>query len=83
MLEPEYASDQMVWWFWSTRSGRPIFGELALLDDGLHTASVIASEPTRCLIFTCCDFLKALRASDAIVILEELVKRFRRTFDSL
>lgn len=62
------------------------FGELALLDDGLRTASVIASEPTRCLILTRWDFLSALRESDvemAIVILEELAKRFRRALDSL
>lgn len=62
------------------------FGELALLDDGLRTASVIASEPTRCLVLTRWDFLNALRESGvdmAIVILEELAKRFRRALDSL
>ena len=62
------------------------FGELALLDDGLRTASVIAVEPTRCLVLTRWDFLSALRESDvemAIVILEELAKRFRRALDSL
>ena len=62
------------------------FGELALLDDGLRTASVIASEPTRCLVLTRWDFLSVLRESDvemAIVILEDLAKRFRRALDSL
>ncbi len=62
------------------------FGELALLDDGMRTASVIASEPTQCLVLTRWDFLSALRESDvemAIVILEELAKRFRRALDSL
>ena len=62
------------------------FGELALLDDGLRTASVIASEPTQCLVLTRWDFLAALRESDvemSIVILEELAKRFRRALDSL
>ena len=62
------------------------FGELALLDDGLRTASVIASEPTKCLVLTRWDFLGALRESDpemAIVILEQLAKRFRRALDSL
>jgi CRP/FNR family transcriptional regulator, cyclic AMP receptor protein len=61
------------------------FGELALLDDGVRTASVIASEPTRCLVLTRWDFLSALRESGvemAIVILEELAKRFRRALDS-
>ena len=62
------------------------FGELALLDDGLRTASVIAAEPTHCLVLTRWDFLAALRESDvemSIVILEELAKRFRRALDSL
>jgi len=62
------------------------FGELALLDDGMRTASVTASEPTQCLVLTRWDFLSALRESDvemAIVILEQLAKRFRRALDSL
>lgn len=62
------------------------FGELALLDDGLRTASVIASEPTRCLALTRWDFLAALREADvemSIVILQELAKRFRRALDAL
>lgn len=62
------------------------FGELALLDDGLRTASVVATEPTQCLVLTRWDFLTALRESDvemAIVILEQLAKRFRRALDSL
>ena len=62
------------------------FGELALLDEGMRTASVIASEPTQCLVLTRWDFLSALRESDvemAIVILEQLAKRFRRALDSL
>ena len=62
------------------------FGELALLDDGLRTASVIASEPTQCLALTRWDFLSALRETDAemsIIILQELAKRFRRALDSL
>jgi CRP-like cAMP-binding protein len=40
------------------------FGELALLDDGLRTASVVASEPTQCLVLTRWDFLTALREGD-------------------
>jgi CRP-like cAMP-binding protein len=62
------------------------FGELALLDDGLRTASVVATEPTQCLVLTRWDFMSALRESDvemAIVILEQLAKRFRRALDSL
>ncbi|HJR80013.1 MAG TPA: cyclic nucleotide-binding domain-containing protein [Anaerolineales bacterium] len=62
------------------------FGELALLDDGLRTASVVAVEPTKCLVLTRWDFLAALRESDvemSIVILQELAKRFRRALDAL
>ena len=63
------------------------FGELALLDDGgLRTASVNATEPTKCLALTRWDFLTALRESDvemSVVILQELAKRFRRALDSL
>ena len=62
------------------------FGELALLDDGVRTASVLATEPTKCLVLTRWDFLNALRESDpemAIVILQQLAKRFRRALDSL
>ena len=28
------------------------FGELALLDDGLRTATVVTTEPTKCLVLT-------------------------------
>ena len=37
------------------------FGELALLDSGPRTASVIATEPTHCLILPRENFLGALR----------------------
>lgn len=62
------------------------FGELALLDDGPRTASVIAQESTQCLVLTRWDFLTALRESDAemsVTILQELAKRFRRALDAL
>ena len=62
------------------------FGELALLDDGLRTASVIATEPTKCIILTRWEFLGTLREADpemAIVILQQLARRFRRALDSL
>ncbi len=62
------------------------FGELALLDDGLRTASVVASEPTSCLVLTRWDFLSVLRETDvemSIIILQELARRFRRALDSL
>jgi|SRR5215216_2431175 len=62
------------------------FGELALLDDGLRTASVVATEPTNCFVLTRWDFLSALREGDvemSITILQELAKRFRRALDAL
>lgn len=61
------------------------FGELALLDDGPRTASVITTEPTKCLALTRWDFFGALRGDVemAITILEEMAKRFRIALDSL
>jgi CRP-like cAMP-binding protein len=61
------------------------FGELALLDDGLRTASVVTTEPTTCLVLTRWDFMGALRedVEMAILILQELARRFRRALDAL
>ncbi len=61
------------------------FGELALLDDGLRTASVVTTEPTVCVLLTRWDFLAALRedVDMTIVILQELARRFRRALDAL
>ncbi len=61
------------------------FGELALLDDGLRTASVIATAATQCLVLTRWDFLAALKddAEMGITVLQELAKRFRRALDVL
>jgi len=61
------------------------FGEMALLDDGLRTASVIATEATQCLVLARWDFLSALRddADMAVTILQELARRFRRALDVL
>jgi len=61
------------------------FGELALLDDGLRTASVVTTEETQCLALTRWDFLTALKedVDMAIVILQELAKRFRLALDVL
>jgi CRP/FNR family cyclic AMP-dependent transcriptional regulator len=55
------------------------FGELALLTEGPRTASVIATEPTQCLVLTRWNFLAVLKsdADMAISILEELAWRFR------
>ena len=61
------------------------FGELALLDDGLRTATVVTTEATQCLVLTRWDFLALLKedADMAIVILQELAKRFRMVLDAL
>jgi CRP-like cAMP-binding protein len=61
------------------------FGELALLDDGLRTASVIATEETRCLALVRWDFYGVLKddVEMAITVMEELAKRFRRALDAL
>jgi len=61
------------------------FGEMALLDDGLRTASVIATEPTVCLVLTRWDFLGTLKedCEMAIPILQELARRFRVALDSM
>jgi CRP-like cAMP-binding protein len=61
------------------------FGELALLAEGPRTASVIATQPTSCLILTRWDFLGTLRddADTAVAILQEVAKRFRMALDAL
>lgn len=62
------------------------FGELALLDeDGVRTASIIATEPTTCLVLTRWDFLASLRqdADMAVEILQEMAKRFRIALNTL
>jgi CRP-like cAMP-binding protein len=60
------------------------FGELALLDDGLRTASVVATEPTTCLLLTRWDFLAVLRddAETAIGVLQAVARRFRGMLDA-
>ncbi len=61
------------------------FGELALLDDGVRTATVTATEKADCLVLVRWDFLAKLEtnADMAVKILQELAHRFRQTLDSL
>jgi CRP-like cAMP-binding protein len=61
------------------------FGELALLTEGPRTASVVATEPTQCLVLTRWNFLGILRsdAEMAVTILEELAWRFRTALEVL
>ncbi len=60
------------------------FGEIALLDDGPRTASVIATEETECLILSRPDFI-AIMENDAemgVVIATELANRIRKLITS-
>lgn len=59
------------------------FGELALLDGGPRTASVVATEPSECLILPRENFLGACTRDGemAVAILIELAKRFRKALD--
>jgi CRP-like cAMP-binding protein len=69
----------------NTLNPTDFFGELSLLDEAPRTASVIATEDTKCLILTQLDFLSALREDSEIpiIMLRELAKRFRRQMESL
>ena len=60
---------------------RDFFGEVAMLDDGPRTASVIATEETECLVLTRSDFIALMKndAEMAIEITVALAKRLRRT----
>lgn len=61
------------------------FGELAVLDNGPRTASVVATEPTHCLILPRENFLGVLRRDGdmAVEIMVELAKRFRAALETL
>lgn len=61
------------------------FGEMALLDEGLRTATVRATETCACLALTRWDFLSLLKedAEMAVAVLQELARRFRMALDRL
>jgi CRP-like cAMP-binding protein len=61
------------------------FGELSLLDDAPRTATVVATEPTTCLVLTQLDFLAALREDPEIPIalLRVMAQRFRALMTSM
>ena len=61
------------------------FGELALLDNGPRTASVIATEDTDCLILPRENFLGVLKRDGemAVTIMVELTRRFRARLEEL
>ncbi len=56
------------------------FGEIAMLDDGLRTASVISTEETECLVLSRSDFIALMHndAEMATTIAVTLAKRLRR-----
>lgn len=60
-------------------------GELALLDNGIRTATAVTTEETKCLVLIRWDFISTLKEDPdmAVTILEELARRFRLALDSL
>ena len=64
---------------------RDFFGEVAMLDDGPRTASVVATEQTECLALTRSDFISLMKndAEMATEITVALAKRLRRVASML
>jgi len=62
-----------------------IMGELAVLDGAKRTATVTATEPTKCLVLASWEFNSFMKAHPevGISILPILVKRFRETNEAL
>ena len=61
------------------------FGELALLSEGMRTATVVAVDDSRCLVLTRWEFRACLKEDSeiAVVILEEMANRFRKLLSTL
>lgn len=61
------------------------FGEMALLTDTLRTASIVTTEPTRCLVLTRWDFIPMLKedADMAVTVLQQLAERFTKMLNLL
>jgi len=62
-----------------------ILGEMAVLDGAKRTATVVATEPTVCLVLASWEFMSFMKTHPevAIDILPIVVKRFRETNDAL
>ncbi len=60
------------------------FGEMALLDEGPRTATVIAVEPTHCLVIASWDFFNLLKIDSemAVTVLTEVSHRLRVALES-
>lgn len=69
----------------NTLGPNDFFGELALLDDGVRTASVVATSELACFVLTRLDFQGILRTEPdmAISLLQEMAKRFRKALNTL
>jgi CRP-like cAMP-binding protein len=61
------------------------FGELGLLDDGPRTATVVATADVECYALSRWDFYDLLKddAEMAVLVLQEVAKRFRTALDTL
>lgn len=61
------------------------FGEMALLTDTARTASVIAREPTECMVLSRWDFLGILKEDGemAVAVLQAVAERFSRVLSTL
>lgn len=61
------------------------FGELALLNEGPRTATVIARSNLECLVLPRWDFISLLKedADMAVSVAQELASHFRSTLDSM
>lgn len=57
------------------------FGEMTLLDEQPRSADVVATEPTRCLVFTVWDFHGMIRTYPRMAreIMREMARRLRLT----
>jgi CRP/FNR family transcriptional regulator len=69
----------------ATLKAGDFFGEMALLDGQLRSASVRAAEPTTCLVLPRWDFLSEVRHNPelAIALLQLLSQRIRRLEERL
>jgi CRP-like cAMP-binding protein len=69
----------------NTFAAGDFFGELALLDDGVRTASVVTTEDSECLGLPRWDFQTLLKndAEMTLSILLEVARRFRVMLDSM
>lgn len=69
----------------ATHGPGEFIGEISVLDGSARTASVIAVEPTTCLLLPSWDFTSLMKSRPqvALEILPVLVKRFRETNEKL